>query len=66
MTRRDPYYKTPDGYDAYQWRELIKRELKMVKCIQLTSVLIWAVKLISLQQNFHLMKGQHWIKFLIL
>ena len=28
MTRRDPYYKTPDGYDAYQWRELIKREIK--------------------------------------
>lgn len=28
MTRRDPYYKTPDGYDAYQWRELIKRKIK--------------------------------------
>lgn len=28
MTRRDPYYKTPDGYDDYQWRELIKREIK--------------------------------------
>ena len=28
MSRRDPYYKTPDGYDAYQWRELIKREIK--------------------------------------
>ena len=28
MTRRDPYYKSPDGYDAYQWRELIKREIK--------------------------------------
>ena len=28
MSRRDPYYKSPDGYDAYQWRELIKREIK--------------------------------------
>ena len=28
MLGRDPYYKTPDGYDAYQWRELIKREIK--------------------------------------
>lgn len=28
MLERDPYYKTPDGYDAYQWRELIKREIK--------------------------------------
>ena len=28
MFGRDPYYKTPDGYDAYQWRELIKREIK--------------------------------------
>ena len=28
MSRRDPYYKSLDGYDAYQWRELIKRELK--------------------------------------
>lgn len=28
MTKRDPYYKTPDGYDAYQRRELIKREIK--------------------------------------
>ena len=28
MFRRDPYYKSPDGYDAYQWRELIKREIK--------------------------------------
>ena len=25
---RDRYYKTPDGYDAYQHRELIKREIK--------------------------------------
>ena len=25
---RDRYYKTPDGYDAYQYRELIKREIK--------------------------------------
>lgn len=28
MLGRDPYYKTPDGYDAYQRRELIKREIK--------------------------------------
>ena len=28
MFGRDPYYKSPDGYDAYQWRELIKREIK--------------------------------------
>ena len=28
MLERDPYYKTPDGYDAYQRRELIKREIK--------------------------------------
>ena len=28
MLGRDPYYETPDGYDAYQWRELIKREIK--------------------------------------
>ena len=28
MSRRDPYYKSLDGYDAYQWRELIKREIK--------------------------------------
>ena len=28
MFGRDPYYKTPDGYDAYQRRELIKREIK--------------------------------------
>ena len=25
---RDRYYKTPDGYDAYQHRELLKREIK--------------------------------------
>ena len=25
---RDRYYKTPDGYDAYQKRELLKREIK--------------------------------------
>ena len=25
---RDRYYKTPDGYDAYQYRELLKREIK--------------------------------------
>lgn len=25
---RDRYYKTPDGYDAYQRRELLKREIK--------------------------------------
>lgn len=25
---RDRYYKAPDGYDAYQWRELLKREIK--------------------------------------
>ena len=28
MFGRDPYYKSLDGYDAYQWRELIKREIK--------------------------------------
>ena len=28
MLERDPYYKTPDGYDAYQRHELIKREIK--------------------------------------
>ena len=28
MFGRDPYYKSPDGYDAYQWCELIKREIK--------------------------------------
>ena len=28
MLGRDPYYKTPDGYDAYQRRELIKKEIK--------------------------------------
>ena len=28
MFGRDPYYKSPDGYDAYQRRELIKREIK--------------------------------------
>lgn len=63
---RDRYYKSLDGYNAYQRRELIKEKSKMVKYIQLISVLILAVKLISLQQNFHLMKGQHLIKFLIL
>ena len=25
---RDPYYYAPDGYDAYQSRELLKREYK--------------------------------------
>ena len=25
---RDRYYKTPDGYDAYQHCELLKREIK--------------------------------------
>ena len=25
---RDRYYKTPDAYDAYQHRELLKREIK--------------------------------------
>ena len=25
---RNRYYKTPDGYDAYQHRELLKREIK--------------------------------------
>ena len=28
---RDRYYKTPDGYDAYQHRELLKREIKYGK-----------------------------------
>ena len=28
MLGRDTHYKTTDGYDAYQWRELIKRKIK--------------------------------------
>ena len=77
MSRRDPYYKSPDGYDAYQWRELIKREIKdgkvysTYKCSNLGGEVDIFTTVFPLDERSTLDKildsiEEHWILFILI
>ena len=77
MFGRDPYYKSPDGYDAYQWRELIKREIKngkvysTYKCSNLGGEVDIFTTEFPLDERSTLDKNldsieEHWILFILI
>ena len=77
MFGRDPYYKSPDGYDAYQWRELIKREIKngkvysTYKCSNLGGEVDIFTTEVPLDERSTLDKildsiEEHWILFILI
>ena len=77
MLGKDPYYKTPDGYDDYQWRELIKREIKngkvysTYKCSNLGGEVDIFTTEFPLDERSRLDKildsiEEHWILFILI
>ena len=77
MFGRDPYYKSPDGYDAYQWRELIKREIKngkvysTYKCSNLGGEVDIFTTVFPLDERSTLDKildsiEEHWVLFILI